>query len=145
MEPKTVAELQLRHIDTPIDLSSNNILLSVLFEFCIWQLVLVAILGLCTGGHWVARSMRPESWESRSVFPCAVPNIWQPLEQASGLAGLRAESLSAFTPPALSARACTTPILHGESCMRSTFTNGGFIRHIKTDVLVFGHSFRHKI
>lgn len=76
MEPKTVVELQLRHTDTRIDLLSNNNLLSVLFEFCIWQLVLVAILGLCTGSHWVARSMRPDSWESRCVFPCAVPTIW---------------------------------------------------------------------
>ena len=33
MEPKTVVELQLRHTDTRIDLSNNNNLVSVLFEF----------------------------------------------------------------------------------------------------------------
>ena len=94
MEPKTVAELQLRHIDTPIDLSNNNILLSVLFEFCIWQLVFVAILGLCTGGHWVARS-GAQTVESRATFFLGPFPLSDHLEQASGL---RAESVS-FSPP----------------------------------------------
>ena len=82
-----------------------------------------------------------EAAESRAAFFLAPFPLSDRLEQASGI---RAESLS-FSPPALSARPSTTPILHGESCMRSTFTNGSFIRHIKTDALVFGISFCHKI